>query len=345
MIDYAKIKKLDPQDVYSSIKYLPNQIEQTINDVQAIKFPQNYKQAEIIVISGMGGSIYSYYVIKSLFFDDLKKPLLIVNDYHLPSGLPRKTLFIASSYSGSTEETIASTNQAIQDKLLVTAVNSGGQLAQIMKNCYLPFYQFQPKHNPCGQPRVGLGYTIFGSLIILQQLNYLDLNLKKLNSGINFLKKNNYQIQEKAYQAMKKIKNKLIIFVAAEHLSGNVHIVRNQLNETAKTFAGYHLIPELNHHLMEGLTHPKDKNIIFVFYNSTFYDKRNIKRMNTTKKVLRKQDVDYLDLSFNAKDKMEEFLFYLQLGSYLSFFLGIEYGVNPAFIPWVDYFKKQLASS
>ncbi len=93
---------------------------------------------------------------------------------------------------------------------------------------------------------------------------------------------------------------------------------------------------------MEGLTYPKDKNLIFVFLNSPFYFERNKKRFEVTKKVLRRQNVDYLDLAFTAADKIEEFLLYLQFGSYLSFFLGIDYEVNPSLIPWVDYFKKEL---
>jgi glucose/mannose-6-phosphate isomerase len=342
MIDYAKIKKLDPQNVFSSIKYLPNQIEQTINDVQAIKFPQNYQKSEIIVISGMGGSIYNYYVINSFFYDSLKIPCLMVNGYSLPASVDYHTLFIGSSYSGSTEETIFSTQEAIRNKSLVTAVTSGSKLAELMKKNNLPFYQFAPKFNPCGQPRIGLGYTIFGPILILTKLNYIRLNISALRKSISVLKINDRDIQKKADQIKDKLKEKIVIFVGAEHLAGNVHIVRNQLNETAKSFAEYHLIPELNHHLMEGLTYPKNKRMIFIFYNSNYYDERNSKRMEVTKKILKKQNIDYLDIPFAAKDKMEEFLFYLQFGSYLSFLLGIDYGVNPSLIPWVDYFKKQL---
>jgi len=345
MINPATIKKLDPQNVFSSIKYLPDQIEQTINDVQAIKFPQNYRQAQIIVIGGMGGSIYIYYVVTSLFSDNLKIPCLMINDYHLPANVDNQTLFIGSSYSGSTEETIDSAREAIKNKCLVTAVTSGDKLGTLMEENRLSYYKFNPKYNPCGQPRVGLGYMIFGPIFILAKLGYLILNKKSLQKSVSLLKKIDGDIQEKADELKDKLKEKIVIFVAAEHLSGNVHIVRNQLNETAKAFAEYHLIPELNHHLMEGLTYPKDKNIIFVFYNSNFYDGKNSKRMTITKKVLKKQNINYLDITFAAEDKMEEFLLYLQFGSYSSFFLGIDYGVNPVFIPWVDYFKKELISS
>lgn len=349
MINITKIKKLDPQNVYSSIKYLPKQIEQAIKEVRNINFPEKYKavtkKADVIAISGMGGSIYNYYVISSLFSDQLEKPLVMINGYQTPKVAQKKTLFIGSSYSGSTEETIATTEEAIKNKNYVTAVTAGSKLGELMKKNHLPFYQFDPQFNPCGQPRVGLGYTIFGPLLILDKLGYLKLNLSVLNKSLQVLKNSDEKLQKKASQLKDEIKNKVVIFAGAEHLAANAHIARNQFNETAKAFADYHLIPELNHHLMEGLTYPKDKNLIFVFYNSKFYFERNKKRITVTKKVLDEQNVPYLELSFAAENKMEEFLLHLQFGSYLSFFLGIDYDVNPSLIPWVDYFKNELGKS
>ncbi|HLC94231.1 MAG TPA: SIS domain-containing protein [Patescibacteria group bacterium] len=343
MIDTQKIKKLDTADVYSSIKQLPHQIEQAMKDVERIAYPEKYRDAENIAISGMGGSIYNYYVISSLFTRELHKPIIAVNGYELPAYMKAKTLFVGSSYSGSTEETIASTTDAIKQNLLVTALTTGGKLGELMKFHDLPFYQFTPHFNPCGQPRVGVGYMIFGAIFILSHLGLLHLDIAAVHSAITTLKNNDARIQEKAYKLKNQMKDTIIIFVGSEHVSGVVHAARNQINETAKAFAQYHLIPELNHHLMEGLTYPKDKKLTFVFYNSHLYHGRNRKRYDVTKKVLDKQGVPYIDVSLEGKNKLEEFLLYLQLSSYLSFFLGIDYGVDPSQIQWVDYFKKELA--
>src|SRR3989344_1068502 len=341
MIDQSMIKKYDLSDAYSSIRQLPNQIDQVLDEVKNITYPQSYYDADCIVISGMGGSVYSYYIISSLFAHTLKKPLIAVNDYKLPSFLPRKTLFLGSSYSGSTEETIATTNSAIKNKYKVTAVTTGGVLGDLMKQNQLPFYQFEPRFNPCGQPRVGIGYMIFGTILILEKLKYLSFNFEELESSIDLLKNKDDEIQQKAHDLKNTLKDAMIILVASEHLSGVVHSGRNQINETAKVLAEYHLIPELNHHLMEGLTYPKDKKLLFIFYNSPFYYERNHRRFEVTKKVLSQQKISFLDVSFEARNKIEEFLLYLQFGSYLSFFLGIDYGVDPSKIPWVDYFKKE----
>lgn len=342
MIDQKRIKKYDVSDAYSSIRQLPHQIEQVMSEIKNVTFPQSYYEADCIAISGMGGSIYSYYIILTLFAHSLKKPLVAVNDYHIPSFLTPKTLFLGSSYSGSTEETIATTEKAIKNKYQVTAVTMGGVLGDVMRKNHVPYYQFDPRFNPCGQPRVGIGYMIFGTVLILEKLGYLSCDHKELKSAIKALKNQDHAIQQKAEDLKNALKDTMIILVASEHLSGVVHAGRNQINETAKVLAEYHIIPELNHHLMEGLTYPKDEKLIFIFYNSQFYYERNKKRFEVTKKVLTEQKIPFLDVSFEAENKLEEFLLYLQFGSYLSFFLGIEYGVDPSKIPWVDYFKKEM---
>lgn len=342
-IDQDKIKKIDGQNVYSSIQFLPDQIEQVIDDVTKIKFPNTYRNSDLIAISGMGGSIYNYTVILSLFEDQLERPIVMVNGYKLPKRIVKDTLFIGSSYSGDTEETLLTTQEAIKNDDAVTAITGGGKLAQLMKRYKLPFYEFKPRFNPSNQPRIGLGYMVFGPIMILNNLGYLHIPITKLKKSLQKLRDMDKKIQNDAYSLVPKIKDKIIILIGAEHLQGNIHIARNQFNETAKTFAEYHLIPELNHHLIEGLIYPKNKQLVFLFYNSPFFYKRNQERFVITRQVLKKQLYDCFAIKVDACDKLEEFLLMMQFNSYLTFFLGVDNGVNPSKIPWVDYFKKQLS--
>jgi glucose/mannose-6-phosphate isomerase len=53
----------------------------------------------------MGGSGWPALYMKT--WAGLKVPFEIVNDYNLPDFVGPNTLFIASSYSGNTEETLA----------------------------------------------------------------------------------------------------------------------------------------------------------------------------------------------------------------------------------------------
>ena len=55
-------------------------------------------------------------------------PVLVVRDLQLPFSLTKRTLFVACSYSGNTEETLALLDQAVKSEARVMAVSSGGTL-------------------------------------------------------------------------------------------------------------------------------------------------------------------------------------------------------------------------
>ena len=134
------------------------------------------------------------------------------------------------------------------------------------------------------------------------------------------------------------------VIVASEFLNGNGHIFANQINETAKQFVARFSIPELNHHLMEGLAFPValKKILYFVFLESPLYSKRIKQRFEITKKVLAKNKIKFVANKINAKTVAGATIEALVFGSYASFYLALLNKVNPAQVPWVDYFKKEL---
>jgi len=323
-----------------SIKLLPQQIRQTWEDTEKLEFNQEYKNLEQIVISGMGGSIYNYYFLESVFKDELNKPLIKVNNYGLPTFVNEKTLFIASSYSGTTEEVIFNLKQALNKKAKCVVFSAGGGLLEIAKTEKIPYYHFEPKYNPSGQPRMGQGYMLFGALGILANLGYLKRSVDL--TFLNEIRKITDKLHGYAKELANKLLNQELFFVAADHLSGNAHILRNQTNETAKLYANYNLVPELNHHLMEGLKHPDNRNRIFVFLNSQLYQKRNQQRLNLTKEVIKKNGYQVLEFAPFGNSKLAQFVEVLIWGGYLTYELGKSYQEDPNQIPWVDYFKNKL---
>lgn len=331
--------------VFESIKLLPEQCSQALNETKEIYFPKGYKKAKNIVIAGMGGSAYSYYVIKSLFEKELETPLILANGYHLPGFVDKSTLVIASSYSGNTEETLSCASEGLKKGTRLTAVTSGGKLERLMKENKLPFYIFDPKYNPSGQPRMGQGYMIGGTISLIFKALGQRLEENEFIQSLTSLKKIQKKLEQSAEEMAVRLKNKIIVFVAAEHLSGNAHILRNQTNETAKNFAAYSLIPELNHHLMEGLRNPKRKNLVFLFLNSKLYSERIRKRVRLTMEVVKKNEIEVGEYMARNRVSLVEVIEVLMFGGYLTYYLAQEYKVDPRKIPWVDWFKKKLASS
>lgn len=340
MITPQLIKKLDKSNLLGSIELLGRQCEQTWKEIKKIKIPANYRRAENIVISGMGGSALGGHIIQSVFSGELKIPIEVVRDYTLPAYVGPKTLLILSSYSGNTEETLMAAKEGQKRKAKILGLATGGALATFLRRNNCPAYIFKPTYNPSNQPRMGLGYSILGQLGLLRQCSLLKIEEREISQTITTLGRKNNAAKNLA----EKLKNKTPVIVASEFLLGNGHVMANQINENAKCFAAYFELPELNHHLMEGLRNPASnrKNLALILINSGLYLPRNQKRYKILKTVLAKNKIKFFEYRPTAKTKFQQSWETLLFGSYLSFYLAMGYNLDPSPVPWVNFFKKEL---
>ncbi len=91
------------------IKDFPNHISDALQISESLLLDKDYissREISNIVISGQGGSAIGGVITKDLIQHNIKTPIIINKNYDIPSFIDSKTLFIASSYSGNTEETI-----------------------------------------------------------------------------------------------------------------------------------------------------------------------------------------------------------------------------------------------
>lgn len=345
------IKKLDSSDVLGSIDLVPKQAMQAWQETKKVKIPQSYKKVESVVVCGMGGSAIGPHLVKTLFSDKIKLPIQIINGYALPAYAGPKTLVLLSSYSGTTEEVLSCARQAKAKKAKAVFMCTGGTLAKMGKANRWPGYVFTAKFNPCGQPRVAVGNSIFGCLGILKKAGLVNVSDKEAGGMIHALAKyvkkfgmDSAISSNAAKRLSMQLKNKLMVLIGSEFLEGNMHIAVNQINETSKQFAAYFLLPEINHHLLEGLSFPArpKRDMVFVFFESNKYHEKTQKRYKLTRRIIEKNSIKTITYKLGAKDKLGQAAEMLMLGSYVSFYLGMLNGQDPAFIPWVKYLKKKL---
>lgn len=346
------IYKLDSRKICSSIDELPDQCLQAWEEVKSISFPKSYRNVSNILINGMGGSGLGGHLINSVFGKQLKVPLNVINSYDLPSYVNSKTLYIISSYSGSTEEPISTFNQARKKGAKIIIIASGDKLGKLAKRFKVPAYIFNPVHNPANSPRMGLGYSILGQVSFLAKLNLINIRSSQVTAIVSQMKKrvSQWNVEKKVAQNQAKkmaeqLHGRILITFASDHLAGNAHIFSNQLNESAKTFATYFLIPELNHHLLEGLRFPvKNRTALhFILFTSQLYRKRNQIRMNLTERIIKKHTIPTTRISIPSDNTFDQAMEMLLFCSYIGYYLSLLKNIDPFLIPWVDYFKRELA--
>lgn len=345
-----QIKSLDNSNLLGSIQALSDQVNQAWTETQNLSLTPGYiTGVSNIVVAGMGGSGLNAHIVKSLFAKALNLPFEIVNGYDLPHYVGPNSLVVLSSFSGGTEETLASANRAKELGARVTGLCSGSKLGEFLKSNNYPSYIFDPQYNPSNQPRMGLGYSVVGLLGLLNKLGVLKVSQEEITKVISVIKQSDQDFgvssENQAKELAKMLKDRFAVIAGSEFLTGNAHAFANQTNENAKTFSAYHTIPELNHHLLEGLTYPqilKSGAVVILLESNLYYD-RVQKRYEVTKQVLDKQQIAYASLVLNSGSELEQSFRVLVFGSYVTFYTALLYDLDPTPIPWVDFFKNELA--
>ena len=351
----GEIKNLDPKDVLGSTEMFVAQCRQIHEIIENAELPEyNFSMItgettrdmhlSSVIFSGMGGSAYGGHVASSLFRNELPIPATVSSDYGLPAYVNCDSIVILTSYSGTTEETLSALDEAKNVNAEIIALTSGGKLSELTKpDDKVSQVVFDPKNNPSGQPRLGTGYIVFGTVEILRKVGLLKFTSGDMTTAVDEVEKNLSNIKSSAMELSKKIYSNIPLIFSGSIFEGNAHILRNQFNETAKSFSSFHYIPEANHHLLEGLKNPKGRKLIALFLNSGLYDSKIKKRMELTRDVVKQNNTGVVEYECMGSSKLSQGLELLAFGSYLTFYTAILYGQDPSVIPWVDYFKEELA--
>ncbi len=354
--DVDEITKLDPSGVLKSTSKFPDQCEQAWKEASAIHFPKDYSNIYNIVVCGMGGSRFTPKTIKELFRDRIKEPYEIIEDYTLPAYVDKDTLVVLSSYSGTTEEVLSCGREALKRRARLSGVmkDGDGVVTRFLRSNSSTAYYFNPKHNPCGQPRIGGGYLLMGHLGLLKALKLIDVTKNEVSEAIDFSRKvarlygaDIPAARNPAKQLAVLLKDKHPFIVTSEFLRGFGNAFANQINETAKMISDYRYIPELNHHLMEGLKRPDTlhQNGLFVFVLSALYSPQIIKRFEITKEVVEKQGIKTHNIELTGPSNLAQIFEAFTLSGFTTYYLAMLYDTDPVAIPWVDYFKAELAKA
>ncbi|HPS40699.1 MAG TPA: SIS domain-containing protein [Candidatus Woesebacteria bacterium] len=346
------IEKIDPDGALASAESMADQVRQVWEEQGQIDLSQ-YKNNHVqnIVVAGMGGSALGADLVKNLYKTELPVSMEICKDYDLPNYVDQNTLVILSSYSGNTQETLSCALQAEKRGAMIAIITAGGQLAALAKDKKYPGYIINPKFNPSKQPRMATVYNIMAIIIILNKLALLQFDEEHFHQVMDAINRTSQNCLVEIPQEQNQAKILAFMFlerrpilVGGSFLEGALHIGANQLNENAKIFADYKIVPEINHHLMEGLTFPKSNglNHFFVFFQSNLYRSEIAKRITLTKKAVEKVGIETLEIPLVSETKLMQVFELITLNTFANLYLSYLEGMNPCPIPMVDWFKAEL---
>jgi glucose/mannose-6-phosphate isomerase len=341
MLDDLKfIHQRDGQDALGVAEKQWQQLQHTYS--VTINTPQPIAN---IVLGGMGGSGWPALYIKAIA--GLKVPFEIVNDYSLPAYVSPNTLFIASSYSGNTEETLAAIEEAEKRGAQIAVMTAGGKLLDRAKERDHPLYEI-----PGGiQPRMSSFYFLGAMAHLFEQLNLSKpVIVEELNAVADWLKN-----QKDSWRPDVAAKDNLAKQIATELAGKTVIVYSGPLlypaankwkiccNENAKNLAWSNQYPELNHNEFIGWTsHPVDKPFGVVEIRSNLENARTQKRFVVTEKLLSGKRPAPIVVTPVGENYLQQLLWSSMLGDFVTIYLALLNNQNPTPVDLVEKFKAEL---
>jgi glucose/mannose-6-phosphate isomerase len=295
-----------------------------------------------VVIAGMGGSGISANLVESLTWGRIPIPITVCKSYTIPQFVSPHTLFIASSYSGNTEETIAALNKALLKRAHCIVIASGGKILEIAREYNLFYIQL-----PLGwsSPRAMLGYNMISLLALLYHTNLIGAAfIKETENAMEYLDRSEKAIQTEAEIIARKLKGRLPVIYCDQRLQAMAVRFQQQLNENSKQLAHVNTFPEMNHNELTGWKFPENLlPMLQVIYLYSDHDHERVeKRMDICRDIFEKKSNSIIDIVGEGASLLEQYYYLIHLTDWISFYLAKENGVEADPIEMVDYLKAEL---
>jgi glucose/mannose-6-phosphate isomerase len=338
----------DPKGMLAHILGLPRQCAGAWTRIQRIELPAAYRQARQVVVLGLGGSAIGADLLRVLLVDECPVPVIVQRDYGVPAFADAHTLVIASSYSGNTEETLSGFDAAWERGAHLLAVTTGGELARRARDRGIPLYTFDYPT----QPRAAVGYSLLSLLGIVQHLGWASDKSGDVAEAIAVMEQWQAEIgpavpasANPAKSLAKELYGHLPVVYGAEHLSAVARRWKGQLNENAKSWAVYDVVPELMHNTVAGYPCPpalRDEALVVVLAAASNHPRVRT-RLDIIVELLRRDGFTCRVVQARGRSKLAQVLSLVHLGDLVSYYLAMLYNVDPWEIANIDWVKERLS--
>lgn len=340
------ISLYDRADMRALLTGFPAQVEHAVRIGRESALVPLKGKPSAIVVTGLGGSAIGGDLLRSYVADHLGVPFLVNRQYTLPRFTGPSTLVIVSSYSGGTEETIASYHEAMKRKAQVICITSGGEIAALAKKNKQTLITL-PKGYP---PRAALGYSFFPMLVALSRYKIIPSQDGAIRETVALLKKLSVRYRltgqkNGALELARQLYNRIpVIYSAAERTDAVNVRWRGQIAENAKTLAFGNVFPEMNHNELVGWRWLRRvmEELVVVYLRDKEDHPRVSLRMEIARGIISEFAPKIIDVRSEGRSRLARTFSLVHLGDWTSFYLAMLNGIDPTPVSVIDYLKRQL---
>jgi glucose/mannose-6-phosphate isomerase len=345
--DTNVIKQRDPEDALS---VAAAEYSQTEFDAIVWNEENDGRELTSIVVAGMGGSALAALLAKVWLKDDIAIPFEVLRTYDIPAYVGPNTLFIASSYSGNTEETVSALEQAEVKGAQLGIIAAGGTLMDVAGSDRIAHVQL-PENL---QPRMAVIYNLRALVSLLITFGLIPKErFKEIAETAHWLKSeslqwaadvdadNNYA-KQLAHIAV----GKTPVFYGGTLTAPVAYKWKISWNENAKNVAFWNEYSEFNHNEFMGWdSHPIEKPFAVFDLISNLEHPQILKRFEISDRLLSGKRPKATVVNLAGTSAIEQMLWGSILADFVSIYVAILNGVDPTPVALIEKLKKELTKA
>lgn len=306
-----------------------------------------YGKPREVLIVGMGGSAIGGEILKDWLSESLRVPLEICRDYQIPRYAGKKSLVIAVSYSGNTEETINSFLEAVSRGCMTVAVTSGGMLGDLCEKMGIPRVMV-----PEGMiPRSAIAYLLFPLIIILERFGLISGIEGEVHEALQILGRLRDEVvaevpvtQNRSKQVAAALSDSLPVFYGDRYSRAIAYRSRTQINENSKLLALCGFLSEIDHNDVLGWEAPAEfTNRFSVIFLRTADNVEEIRlRTDITRDLIADKAKRIVEVFPQGESILARMLSVMYVVDVASIYLAVLNGVDSMSMHSITDLKKRL---
>ena len=297
-----------------------------------------------LIVAGMGGSSVGGRLAAGALGPRLRRPLALAMGYDVPPWIGRETLVLCASYSGSTEETLATYDAAKSAGAPRLVSTTGGELAQRARADGVPVIPL-----PGGfQPRAAVGYALVIALEAARLCGAAP-SLRDEVEGAAALAGAlarewgpEGSEDNEAKRLARALHGSFPVVTGAGLTASVAYRWKCQINENAETPAFASKLPEHDHNEIVGWA-GAERRLSAVFLEDPRAERRVVRRMEVTAEFAGEGAAVVERVCARGETRLERLVSLVLLGDLVSLYMAVLRGVDPVSVHVIDALKERLA--
>ncbi len=297
-----------------------------------------------LIVAGMGGSSVGGRLAAGALGPRLRRPLALAMGYDIPSWIGHETLVLCSSYSGSTEETVATYDAAKAAGAPRLVATTGGELAERARADGVPVVPL-----PGGfQPRAAVGYSLVTALEAAALCGAAPSLRGEVEAAAVLAAElarewgPDAAEDSEAKRLARAMHGTFPVITGAGLTASVAYRWKCQINENAEIPAFASKLPEHDHNEIVGWA-GAERRLSAVFLEDPQAEERVVRRLEVTAELAAEGAAAVERVRARGETRLERVVSLVLLGDLVSLYMAVLRGVDPVSVRAIDVLKERLA--